>query len=188
MGRKTLIAKVGKRDMNTQLQSEYSKLNDQGLLDLFEKHRDRNAVRELYERYRGPIGRFLYREIKDKTTVADAFNTVILRLVSQGSKPTPECSAAIRIFAMAYTLRREYANGCDSLSGSEKSMDKEAEGDPLSQLSRQQQDVLELIYQHNFSFDQAADIMDCSLLMVKSYWSDVKRQYLSSPKTLSALF
>ena len=172
----------GSKKSGINMQMKYTGVSDQKLLNFFKQSGDREALAALYERYRAPIGRYLYRQIKNKTTVANAFNTIMLRLTTEPAIKSQEHDLSTHLFAMAYKLRREYANENQSHSVGPVSLDAsgQARNSPVGNLPRKQLNVLELVYQHNFSFNQAAHIMGCSADSVKNSWSEAKNQHLNS--------
>lgn len=158
----------------------YQHYNDQELIDLFEQSRDRDAVAELYERYRVSLGNYLYRDIKSKAVVADVFNTIMLRLITDSSSQASSCRVSTKLFAMAYSFRTEYTSANKKKSNANaattSTQDANCLGSKLANLPRLHRDVLELVYKYNFNFDEAAQVIGCSTSVVRNCWASAKDQ------------
>ena len=157
--------------------------SDQELLDLYARFRDRQAVAELYERYRGLVGNYLYREINNKEIVTDIFNSMMLELVSASSSHSGGSSVSIQLFTKAYANRRRYLaseNKKKTLHAASKSSQS------INKLSRMiaslpslHRDIIELAYKYNFTIDEIADIIGRKTSVVENCLSHVKSQHMS---------
>jgi len=172
---------MGKR-MNANKRVKYHDCSDQQLIDLYRQSRDRGAVAELYERYRVSVGNFLYREIKDKKAVTDTFNSMMLQLIR--NSPPQLCSRHVstKLFSMAYAHRRNYHSE-ESRQGTihavrTGSQEKNRLKSMLASLPRQHRDIIELVYQYEFSIDEVANIIGRTSSVVRNCLSHIKNQNL----------
>ncbi len=147
--------------------------SDDELLTMITRSKDRSAIAELYDRYRVSIGRYLHRNIKSKSAVTYAYNTMMHRIISGFEKKPRKTDVSVWLFSMAYQARCDYME--ERVKAGSATIDKQAKTQPWSGLPNRHKDVLELLYQHNFSFDQVANIVGCTGKTVRHCWSDVSQ-------------
>jgi len=169
--------------MSTSKRVKHQDCNDQELLDLYAQSGDRQAVAELYERYRGSVGNYLYREINNKEVVTDIFNTIMLELVSTSSLKVYGRSVSVQLFAMAYAQRREHLIGVNNKNTIQTArtsyQDKNRLKRMLASLPRLHRDIIELVYKYNFTIDETADIMGRTVSVVRNCLAHIRNQHLS---------
>jgi DNA-directed RNA polymerase specialized sigma24 family protein len=158
--------------------------SDQQLVDQYRKLKDREALVELYERYRVSLGRYLNRDIKSKITVVDTFNTIMLSLVTNPSHQLDGRKVATKLFAMAYKLRLEHLSKKNNQNNAlhaapTKPQEESTFESKLASLPRLHADVLELVYRNNFTFDEAAEIIGCTTSVIRNCLSHIKKQHRS---------
>lgn len=161
----------------------YQDCSDQQLLDQFRKLKDRGALVELYERYRVSVGNYLYRDIKNKITVVNTFNTIMLNLVTSPYDQADNRKVSTGLFAMAHELRLEHLSKNDQnssiLAAPTKTQEESTFESKLASLPRLHASVLELVYRCNFTFDEAAEIIGCTTSVVRNCLSNIKKQHRS---------
>ncbi len=150
--------------------------SDQELLALASHAKHRTAVAELYERYRVPIGRYLHRDIKSKAAVVYAFNTIIHRLVSGYETVPIGVDLSVKLFSMAYQAKREYIDQRQKADA--KIINNHSDTQTTDKLSTPHNDVLELLYRHDFSIEQTANILGCTTATVRHCLVVARQQYL----------
>lgn len=142
---------------------------------------------ELYERYRVPVGEYLYRENKNKSIVANTFNALMLRLVTERSLSECPRNVAIKLFSMAYSSRLEYRTAIQFAKA--ETLNRKTSNTLESHfptLSRLQRDILELLYQRNFKVPDTAQIINCDISVIQDCLRSLKNQNLSRLETSNA--
>lgn len=166
--------------------SKYSKLDDNELLALIGTNRDRDALTELYNRYRLPLGHFIQREMSGTKLVEEVYNDVMLVVWNKASGFRGESKVSTWIFGIAYRTRLTHSRkeSRHDHCGTGEFMDNvqiEDESDletrtsvsealhaAMIELSKDHRAVIELAYFHGYSTAEIADIVGCPKNTVKT--------------------
>lgn len=166
--------------MNISNRVNLQNCSDQQLIDLFGQSRDRQALAELYERYRVSVGSYLYQGIKSKKTVLDTFNTIMMDLVSNPSSQGRGRNVSVQLFSMAYQRRTEYMTNNAQRStvqrATSSTQEKIESESKFATLPRLHKDVIELVYENNFAVDEVADIIGRTSSVIRDCLLYIKTQ------------
>jgi RNA polymerase sigma-70 factor, ECF subfamily len=149
--------------------------SDETLIDLIAKG-DKDAMRVLFARHSTRVFRFLVRIVADQAAAEDLLNEVFLEIWRQAGQFEGRSRASTWMLAIARykalsSLRRHSFEGLDEdvaetledpADGPEIVMQKtdrsEILQDCLKHLSAAQREVIDLVYYHERSIDEAAEI------------------------------
>ncbi len=177
----------------------YSSLCDQQLLELIAKQRDRDALSELYQRFKQTVGSFLKRKTCEDKLVDEVYNDVMLIVWDNASKFRGESKVSTWIFGIAYHTslthnRKElrHSQDCDNqMSGSLSSLvddnnleqqivDKASMRSAIGKLSQQHKIVIELAYFYGHNLQEISDLLGCPLNTVKTRLFHARKQLKQS--------
>ena len=166
--------------------NNHRSLNDDDLLSLIGKSRDRAALTELYNRYRLLLGRFLQGKMSETKLVEEVYNDVMLTVWEKASNFRGDSKVSTWIFGIAYrTLlahtRKENRHKHHDSDEFIDNMRPDSETDvevknsvsetlhsALIELSEKHRNVIELAYFHGYNTAEISRIVDCPQNTVKT--------------------
>ena len=145
---------------------------------------DRDALRELYEQYRQPLGSFLHRRLYSQKLVDEAFNDVMYTVWRKAAEFRGDSKVSTWIYGIAYRValsaaRKEIKHdtnradsGPEDLNIAEATVEQDDRVDELkeavSRLKDNHRIVIELAYFNEKSLDEIASILDIPTNTVKT--------------------
>jgi len=159
-------------------------------------NQDKQALDQLYQRYRHPLGAFLNRKLYDKKLTDEVFNDVMFTIWNKAASFRGDSKASTWIFGIAYrtilmAARKESKHNDKRTDIEPNEFDQHIPvevGEPsnpmvdqlelaISQLSDNHKSVIELAYFEEMSLEQISNIIDVPLNTVKTRLFHA-RQYL----------
>jgi len=139
---------------------------------------DDAALRDLLRRYERPLSSFIYRHTGGRD-VEDLYQETWWRVVRHAARFDPTRRFSTWLFQIAVNLCRDWHRRAppeaqemvDDLTAPDTRQQSEAAADAaalLADLPEAQREVIVLRYYHDFSEEQAADILGCPKGTVKS--------------------
>jgi len=165
---------------------EYAQLNDDGLLVLVGERRDRDALAELYYRYRIIVRGFLQKKMSEPALFEEVYNDVMLTVWEKANSFRGASKVSTWIFGIAYRTRlahnrkesRHKHNKSDEFvinAGVEdettlenQTSSSETLRAALAELSEQHRSVIVLAYFYGYSTQEISDILGCPKNTVKT--------------------
>lgn len=154
---------------------------DRDLLDRISKDQDREALSKLYERYRNPVGSFLFNKLRGEQKLVDeVFNDVMLIVWRKAASFQAKSKVSTWIFGIAYRtslahMRKESKHTdkmqefeVNDMAESQESDVSETVRASITQLSNHHRSVIELAYYHGHSIAEISQIIDCPVSTVKT--------------------
>jgi len=154
---------------------------DRALLDRISMNEDRQALSELYERYRNPVGSFLFNKLRGEQKLVDeVFNDVMLIVWRKASSFQAKSKVSTWIFGIAYRtslahMRKESRHTdkmqeleVNDMVDSQESDVAETVRASITQLSDHHRSVIELAYYHGHTVSEISEIIDCPVSTVKT--------------------
>jgi len=165
---------------------EHRTFTDDKLLKLIAKHKDRDALTELYTRYRAQVSRFLQRNVYDASLIDEIYNDVMMALWKQANSFRGDSKVSTWLFGIAYRVqlthnRKEsrHKHGdiddykaedeMEDVAGiSEQRAAAESLRAAMAELSDSHRIAIELAYFHGYKTHEIAQIVDCPQNTVKT--------------------
>lgn len=165
---------------------------------------DEGALRDLFARYRAPLNRYLWRQLRDGRAVEEALQDVFVAVWRDAGSFRGAAKVITWLFQIAHyrvlrARRNELRHASDEplaederdtnqsgqadwLSASPEDMviDRLALASALEHLSAKHREVLELVFIFGFSADEVARILDTPVGTVKSRVSYARRALASA--------
>jgi len=161
--------------------------DDQQLLERIAVHKDKLALRELYDRYRHSLGSFLRRKVYQDKLVDEIYNDVMMTVWQKAGSFRGESKVSTWIFGVAYrtcvshsrkemkhlnnrtevefdTLESQNDKGQDSVTSHMADQLRLA----TEKLSDNHREVIELSYFYEHSMAEIAEIVGCPINTVKT--------------------
>jgi RNA polymerase sigma-70 factor, ECF subfamily len=146
---------------------------------------DKLAMQVLFARHRTPVYRWLYRFVGNETVAEDLLSDVFFDVWQQGrfegrSAVSTWLLSIARFKALSARRRRTHAElnevieatVADSADNAEVVLEKKHQGemlrDALTKLSPEHREIIDLVYYHEMSVDDAADILSIPRATVKT--------------------
>jgi len=157
---------------------------DKILLERISKKQDKQALADLYEHYRHPVGSFLRSKLRATKLVEEVFNDV-----------KAKSKVSTWIFGIAYrtclshmrkeTKHTERANEYEinDMAEVQESTASEQVRASISELSEDHRTVIELAYYFGHSVAEISDIVDCPASTVKTRLFYARQHLKSSIET-----
>ena len=181
--------------------------DDQQLLERIAVHKDKLALRELYDRYRHSLGSFLRRKVYQDKLVDEIYNDVMMTVWQKAGSFRGESKVSTWIFGVAYrtcashsrkemkhlnnrtevefdTLESQNDKGQDSVTSHMADQLRLA----TEKLSDNHREVIELSYFYEHSMAEIAEIVGCPINTVKTrlFHAREKLKRSLSPSAVSA--
>ncbi len=168
--------------MNTEIADpiEVTVVEDRELLTLIAQKRDKEALKELYDRYRHPLGGFLRRKLYQDKLVDEVYNDVMMTLWQKADTFRGDSKVSTWIFGIAYRTclshsRKEtkHTSGSvdyelEEVGGDEESGAVESLRAAITELSADHRTVIEMAYFYGHSIAEISQMIDCPLNTVKT--------------------
>jgi RNA polymerase sigma-70 factor, ECF subfamily len=147
---------------------------------------DKLAMRVLFARHRTPVYRWLYRFVGNETVAEDLLSDVFFDVWQQAGRFEGRSAVSTwllsiaRFKALSARRRRTHAElnevieatVADSADNAEVVLEKKHQGemlrDALTKLSPEHREIVDLVYYHEMSVDDAADILSIPRATVKT--------------------
>jgi RNA polymerase sigma-70 factor, ECF subfamily len=147
---------------------------------------DKLAMQVLFARHRTPVYRWLYRLVDNETVAEDLLSDVFFDVWQQAGRFEGRSAVSTwllsiaRFKALSARRRRTHAElnevieatVADSADNAEVVLEKKHQGemlrDALSKLSPEHREIIDLVYYHEKSVDDAADILSIPRATVKT--------------------
>jgi len=163
--------------------TQQSKQPDQIDLELLERiasKQDRQALAQLYERFRSPVSSFLLRKIREKKLIDEIYNDVMLIVWRKAPEFEAKSKVSTWVFGIAY--RTSLAHSRKELKHTDKTQEfvttdipEAQESDASEQvraaitaLSDNHRTVIELAYYYGHSVAEISEVIDCPISTVKT--------------------
>lgn len=155
-------------------------LEDQKLLYLIAQERDKQALAELYDRYRHPLGGFLRRKLYETKLVDEVYNDVMMTIWKKADGFRGDSKVSTWIFGIAYRTclshsRRETKHTSGAVSYELEKVPTKTESDLVGQLkaaitklSDDHKTVVEMAYYYGHSIAEISVMIDCPVNTVKT--------------------
>jgi len=156
-------------------------LDDRELLRLISDESDKNALAELYNRYRQSLGGFLRGKLYQDKLVDEVYNDVMLTVWQKAQTFRGESKVSTWIYGIAYriclshvrkelkhTEKKAEAFEFDAIAQEEESELVEQLRVAVTELSEDHRSVVELAYFHGHSLAEIADVVQCPENTVKT--------------------
>ena len=159
---------------------EQQNIVELALIKRISENKDREALAELYECYRLPLGSFLPSKLREKRLIDEAFNDVMMVVWKQASKFRGDSKVSTWIFGIAYRTSlamarkeskhtdRNQEYDLDNIAQSEDSDAAEHVRAAITDLSEKHRSVIELTYYFGHSLIEISEIIDCPVSTVKT--------------------
>jgi len=153
---------------------------DRTLLERISNNQDRQALTELYERYRSPVGSFLHSKLREKRLVDEVFNDVMLIVWRKASSFQAKSKVSTWIFGIAYRTSLSHARKeskhtdkaqeyeMNDIAESQESNASEHVRAAITELSENHRTVIELAYYFGHSVAEISETIDCPVSTVKT--------------------
>lgn len=171
---------------------DVSDAEDSVLLKRIAEQQDRQALAELYERYRLAIGSFLRRKLRDAKLIDEVYNDVMFTVWQKADSFRGEAKVSTWLFSIAYrtclSQSRKEARHTEQIA-SEQALDELSDHSThessnavenlrvaLSDLSENHRNAVELAYYYGHSISEIALIVDCPENTVKTRLYHARQQ------------
>ena len=156
-----------------------AELTDEELVERIGLHKDRNALENLYNRYKGSLGAFLMRRLNNQKLVDEVFNDVMFTVWNKADSFKSDSKVSTWIFGIAYRqglslMRKEskhehidFAELDELPQKNVAALDEELHI-ALNELNEKHRVVIELAYYLGHSITEISDIIDCPTNTVKT--------------------
>ena len=168
---------------------------DKILLERISKHQDKQALADLYEHYRHPVGSFLRSKLRATKLVEEVFNDVMLTVWQKADSFQAKSKVSTWIFGIAYRtclshMRKETKHTeradeyeINDMAEVQESTASEQVRASISELSEDHRTVIELAYYFGHSVAEISDIVDCPVSTVKTRLFYARQHLKSSIET-----
>ena len=147
---------------------------------------DKLAMQVLFARHRAPVYRWLYRFVGNETVAEDLLSDVFFDVWQQADRFEGRSAVSTwllsiaRFKALSARRRRTHAElnevieatVADSADNAEVVLEKKHQGEmlrgALTKLSREHREIIDLVYYHEKSVDEAAEILGIPAATVKT--------------------
>lgn len=155
-------------------------VDDQELLILIAQNRDKQALAELYDRYRQSLGGFLRRRLYEDKLVDEVYNDVMMTLWQKADTFRGASKVSTWIFGIAYRTclshaRKETKHTANSVDYELDQVSVEKESDlvgclraAISQLSGDHKTVVEMAYFYGHSLAEISEMIEVPVNTVKT--------------------
>ncbi len=155
-------------------------IDDRELLTLIAEKRDKQALAELYERYRHSLGGFLRRKLYQDKLVDEVYNDVMMTLWQKADTFRGDSKVSTWIFGIAYRTclshsRKETKHTSVSVDYELEEVADDGESGlvellraAITELSDDHRTVVEMAYFYGNSIAEIAIMMDCPVNTVKT--------------------
>ena len=153
---------------------------DRSLLDRISENQDRQALTQLYEYYRHPVGSFLSSKLREKKLIEEVFNDVMLVVWRKASSFQGKSKVSTWIFGIAYRTCLSHAKKeskhtdqiqddmLNDVADSTESDLSQTLRASMTELSDDHRTVIELAYYFGHSITEISEIIDCPSSTVKT--------------------
>lgn len=155
-------------------------IEDSELLTLIAQQRDKQALAELYDRYRHSLGGFLRRKLYQDKLVDEVYNDVMMTLWQKADTFRGDSKVSTWIFGIAYRTCLSHARKeikhtsvtaeyeLEEMSDDNESSLVENLRAAMTELSDDHRTVVEMAYFYGHSIAEISEMMDCPLNTVKT--------------------
>ena len=155
-------------------------IDDRELLDLIAQKRDKQALAELYDRYRHSLGGFLRRKLYQDKLVDEAYNDVMMTLWQKADVFRGDSKVSTWIFGIAYKTclshsRKETKHTSNSVDHELDEVAQESESGlaeslraAITELSDDHRTVIEMAYYYGHSIVEISEMVGCPVNTVKT--------------------
>jgi len=154
---------------------------DRVLLERISKNQDRQALTRLYERYRNPVGSFLFNKLRGQQKLVDeVFNDVMMIVWRKAGSFQAKSKVSTWIFGIAYRTSLSHARKeskhtdnaqeleVNDMAVSQESDVAETVRAAITKLSDNHRSVIELAYYYGHSIAEISKITNCPESTVKT--------------------
>jgi len=153
---------------------------DKVLIERISTNQDKQALADLYEYYRHPVGSFLHNKLHVTKLVEEVFNDVMLTVWQKSDSFQAKSKVSTWIFGIAYRMclfhiRKEakHANSGNEYEINDVAQVQESNASEqvrasISELSDDHRTVIELAYYFGHSIAEISEIVDCPASTVKT--------------------
>ena len=157
-----------------------STVEDSQLLALIAEKRDKQALAELYDRYRHTLGGFLRRKLYQDKLVDEVYNDVMMTLWQKADTFRGDSKVSTWIFGIAYRTclshaRKETKHTSNSADYELEEMAEDGESGlveslraAMTELSDDHRVVVEMAYFYGHSLTEISSMIDCPVNTVKT--------------------
>ena len=165
------------RKSRVQLSAEEREVKN---LQAISQRQDKVAFEQLYHDYRKRLGTFLFRYLKDTSTVDEVFNDVMMVVWNRADTYNHQSKVSTWIYAIAYrTCLGQLRKAKKHLSVVSDDVDQASKKDTtietqdlvhkaLDSLSTDHRVVMELVYFEGLNYSDISKVMDCPENTVKT--------------------
>jgi RNA polymerase sigma-70 factor (ECF subfamily) len=155
-------------------------VDDQQLINLIGLNRDKQALAELYDRYRHSLGGFLRRKLYQEKLVDEVYNDVMMTVWQKANSFRGDSKISTWIFGIAYRTclshsRKETKHTLGSVSYTLDELPVETEPEvaghlraAITELSHDHRTAIELSYFYGHSILEISEMTDCPVNTVKT--------------------
>lgn len=160
-------------------------LSDEQLLEQIAHGRNKEALAELYDKYRHSLGSYIRRKVYEDRLVDEIYNDVMLTIWQKADSFRGDSTVSTWIFAVANRVcmahsRKEKKHTqqateaeFDEMPSPNSSAESDSElKDQLriatAKLNESHRTVIELAYFHGYNLNEIAEIVDCPVNTVKT--------------------
>ncbi len=172
--------------MKLKASNKLTELEDQQLIDLIAGHQDRDALTEIYARYRHNIGSYIRRRVFEPKLVDEIYNDVMFAVWQKAGSFRADAKVSSWIYGIAYRVclthvRKEQKHTKDSSDIDFDSLPEKVEQEnalqedrldqikrAMAQLKELHRDVIELAYFDGHSLEEISQILKLPLNTVKT--------------------
>ena len=159
---------------------------DLEILERIVKHRDMDAMKQLYESYQSKLSAFLHRITTDTEVIEDVYNEVMMTVWNKGHQFQGNSKVSTWVYAIAQRrclniLRKSYYKNI-IISDDEEMIERMAGKDQtdisnetselvnmaVKKLPPKQRMVVELCYFNGMAYEEIAEVMQCPVNTVKT--------------------
>lgn len=161
-------------------------LEDRQLIDLISEHQDRDALTEIYARYRNTVGSFIRRRVFEPKLVDEIYNDVMFAVWQKAETYRADAKVSSWIYGIAYRVclthvRKEQKHTKDSSSVDFDTLPEKVEQEnsvhedrldlvkrTMVRLKDHHRNVIELAYFDGHSLEEISQILELPLNTVKT--------------------